>query len=60
MHFLAVSSKVNAEIVDGSVKSHFSTKIVKATMVEIKVTRLDEIIILIVGNRDMSGRTASN
>jgi hypothetical protein len=58
MHYLAVSSKVNAVIVDGWVMSCFSAKIVQATMVEITVTQLEQIIALIIANRDMSGRTA--
>jgi orotate phosphoribosyltransferase-like protein len=38
----------------------FRCKVVQATMVEITVTRLKEIIDLIVTNRDMSGRTTLN
>jgi hypothetical protein len=47
MHCSVVSSKVNAEIV-------------QATMMKIMVTRLEEIIALIVANRDISGTTTSN
>jgi hypothetical protein len=58
MHCLAVSSKVNKEIVDGSI-SCFSAKIVQATMVEITVTQLEEIISLIFANWHKSGKTPS-
>jgi hypothetical protein len=51
---------MNAEIMDGLVISHFSAKIDQVTMVEIAVTRQEEIIALFVANRDMSDRTASN
>jgi hypothetical protein len=60
MHCLVVSSKVNAKNVDGSIISCFNAKIVQVTMVDIAVTRLEEIIGLIIANRDMLGRTASN
>jgi hypothetical protein len=43
MHSLAVSSKVNAEIVDRSVISRFSAKIVQAAIMKITVTQLEEI-----------------
>jgi hypothetical protein len=55
---LAVSSNVSAEILDKSVISRFSAKIVQGTIVEIAVTQLEEIIALIVANWDMSGKTA--
>jgi hypothetical protein len=60
MHCLAVSSKVNIEIVDESVISRFSVKIVQATMLEIILTRMEEMKILIVVSWYMSSRTASN
>jgi hypothetical protein len=60
MHCSAFISKVNAEIVEKSVISRFSAKIVQATLVEITLSQLEEIITLIVANQDMSGRTASN
>jgi hypothetical protein len=60
MHCSAVSSKVNAEIVDGSVISHFSIEIIQTTIVEVTVTRPEEINVLFVVNRDMSDRTALN
>jgi hypothetical protein len=60
MHCLAVSSNVNAKIVDGSVKSCFSAKIVQATILEITLTQLEETIALTVANQEISGRTASN
>jgi hypothetical protein len=50
MYCLAVRSKVNVKIVDGLVISHFSVKI---TMMDIAVTRLEEIIARIIANRDM-------
>jgi hypothetical protein len=37
-----------------------NAKIFQATMVEITVTKLGEIIALIIANRDISGRTALN
>jgi hypothetical protein len=52
MHCSAVSSKVNEEIMDGLITSRFSAKIVQATMVEITLTQLEEIIALIVANQD--------
>jgi hypothetical protein len=56
----ALSSMVNGEFVDRSVINRFSTKIVQLSLVEITVTVLEEIIALIVVNRDMSDRTALN
>jgi hypothetical protein len=43
--------------VDGSFISHFGTKIIPATMVEITVIQPEEIIALLVANHDVSGRT---
>jgi hypothetical protein len=60
MHGSVVRSNVNAEILDGLFISRFNIKIVHATMVEITVTRLREIIALIVTNRDVYGTTDSN
>jgi hypothetical protein len=57
MHDLAVSSKANTEIVDRSVISGFSAKIVQTKMVEMTVTRLKEIIVLIFAILQL-GRTA--
>jgi hypothetical protein len=54
----AFSSKVNSEIVDGSVTSSCE-KIVQAKIVEIEVKQMDDIT-LNIANRDMSGRTVSN
>jgi hypothetical protein len=50
MHCSAVSSKVNTENVDRLVINCLSAKIVQATMVEITVTQLEEIIVVIVAN----------
>jgi hypothetical protein len=43
---LVVSVKVNAEIVDRLGTSHFSSKIVQTTMMQITVIQLQEIIAL--------------
>jgi hypothetical protein len=49
IHCLTVNSNVYTEIVD---------TFAQATMVEMTVTQLEEIITLIVANRDMPDRTA--
>jgi hypothetical protein len=60
MNCLSVSSKVSADIVGGLVISRFSANIVQATMVEITVTRLEELIALIIAIPEMSSITALN
>jgi len=54
---LAVSLKVNAEIVDRLGTSHFSAKIVQTTMMQITVIRLQEIIALTAVRRVISSLT---
>lgn len=54
---LAVSLKVNAEIVDRLGTSHFSAKIVQTTMMQIAVIRLQEIIALTAVRRVISSLT---
>jgi hypothetical protein len=57
MPFLAVSLKVNAEIVDRLGTSHFIAKIVQITMMQITVIQLEEIIALTAVRRVISSLT---
>jgi hypothetical protein len=57
---LEVNPKVNAEIADGSVIIRCNVKIVQTTMVEITVTKIEEIVTLFVTNRYISGRNGLN
>jgi len=57
MHFLALSFKENAEIVDRSGTSHFSAKIVQTTMIQTTVTQRKDIIALTVVKRIISSLT---